>query len=109
MPISQALSVVPAGQVAMADQPDAQLFMALGHGAARRMSEFKAQGLANTAWAVAIATTGQPDAQLFMALARMAERRVEEFKAQDFANAAWAFATAGQPDAQLFMALAILV
>ena len=88
MPISQALSVVPAGQVAMAVQPDAQLFMALARMAEQRVGEFNEQDLANTAWALAVATVGQPRAQLFMALARMAERRVGEFKAQALANTA---------------------
>ena len=39
--------------------------------AERRLDEFNAQSLANTAWA--FATLGQQDEQLFQALARMAE------------------------------------
>ena len=68
------------------------------------MDQFKAQGLANTAWA--FATVGEPDVQLFAALARAAELRLGDFKVQDLANTAWAFATANQSDAQLFVALA---
>ena len=41
----------PAGQVALAGKPDAELFMALARMAERRVGEFKSQELANTAWA----------------------------------------------------------
>ena len=54
--------------------------------AERRLDEFNAQGLTNTAWA--FATVGQKDEQLFKVLARMAERRLDEFNAQDLANTA---------------------
>ena len=64
--------------------------------AERRLDQFNAQGLANTAWA--FATVGQKDDQLFKALARMAEQRLHEFNAQNLANTAWAFATVGQQD-----------
>jgi len=70
----------------------------------RRLDQFNAQELANTAWA--FATVGQQDEQLFQALARMAERRLDEFNAQELANMAWACATVGQQDEQLFKALA---
>ena len=60
MPISQALSVVPAGQVATANQSDAQLFAALARTAEWRLSDFKVQDLANTAWS--FATANQLDA-----------------------------------------------
>ena len=43
--------------------------MALARVAERRLGDFIAQGLANTAWA--FATAGQLDAQLFTALARV--------------------------------------
>ena len=75
--------------------------------AERRLDQFNAQGLANTAWA--FATVGQQDGQLFKALARMAERRLDQFNAQELANMAWAFATVGQQDVQLFKALAKMV
>ena len=67
----QALSVVPAGQVATANQPDAQLFVALARTAEWRLGDFNVQNLTNTTWA--FATANQPDAQLFAALARTAE------------------------------------
>ena len=72
----------------------------------RRLDKFKAQELANTAWA--FATAGQQDVQLFTALASVAvaEWRLGNFNAQDLANTAWAFATAGQSDEQLFAMLA---
>ena len=69
-----------------------------------RLSDFKVQELANTAWA--FATASQQDAQLFAELARAAELRLGDFNVQDLANTAWAFATASQQDAQLFAALA---
>ena len=52
-----------------------ELFKAFARMAERRLDEFNAQGLANTAWA--FATVNQQDAQLFAALARTAERRLE--------------------------------
>ena len=55
------------------DQQDAQLFKALAKMAERRLDQFNAQELANTAWA--FATAGQQDEQLFKAVAKMAERR----------------------------------
>ena len=64
--------------------------------AERHLDKFRAQELANTAWA--FATVGQPDKQLFKALARMAEQRLDKFNAQALANMAWAFARVGQRD-----------
>ena len=55
MPISQALSVVPAGQVKTAGPLDASLFTALAREAERRVGNFNAQDLAKTAWAFATA------------------------------------------------------
>ena len=52
MPISQTLSVVPAGQVASAGQLDAQLFTVLARMAKQRVGNFNSQELANTAWAL---------------------------------------------------------
>ena len=52
---SQALSVDPAGQVATASQQDAQLLAALARAAELRLGDFKAQDIANTAWAFATA------------------------------------------------------
>ena len=69
-------------------QKDEQLFQALAKMAERRLDQFNAQELANTAWAYA--TVGQKDEQLFDALARMAERRLEQFNVQNLANTAWA-------------------
>ena len=70
----------------------------------RRMGDFTAQALANTAWA--FVTASQSDAQLLAALARAAEWRVSGFNVQSLANTAWAFATTSQSDTQLFAALA---
>ena len=66
------------------------------------MKEFKAQHIANTAWA--FATLGRLDKLLFAALARTAEQRLCEFKAQEISNTAWAFATLGCLDELLFVA-----
>ena len=86
--ISQALSVVPAGQVAKVEHKDEQLFTALAAAAQRRMKDFTSQDLANTAWA--FATVERKDAQLFTALAAAAERRMRNFNSQNLANTAWA-------------------
>ena len=53
------------------------LFMALAKVAARRMGEFNAQALANTAWA--FATVGPPDSQLYTAAAGVAAQRTGDF------------------------------
>ena len=76
--------------LATVGQRDEQLFKVLARMAERRLDEFNAQNLANTAWALAVATVGQQDEQLFKALARMAEQRLDEFTAQGLANTAWA-------------------
>ena len=65
-----------------------------------RVTEFKAQELANIAWA--FATLALLDKTLFEALAREAKRRGSEFNAQSIANTAWAFAKPGQLDKTLF-------
>ena len=98
----EALSVIPAGQVATVGQQDVQLFKALAKMAEQRLDQFNAQDLANTAWA--FATMGQQDEQLFKALARMAKRCLDHLNAQGFANTAWAFAAADRQDEQLFKA-----
>ena len=67
------------------------------------MSEFNAQELANSAWA--LATASQLDEKLLMALAKAAQRRMTEFKHQSLANTAWAFAAMIRPDEKLLTAL----
>merc|ERR1712070_1100815 len=68
----------------------------IARAAERQISEFKAQELANLAWAFATAghTACSP---LFTAVATAAESRMPEFKPQELANLAWAFATLGCP------------
>ena len=56
---SQALSVVPAGQVTTADQKDASLFAMLTTAVQQRVDGFDPQQLANIAWA--FATAGQKE------------------------------------------------
>ena len=80
------------------------LFAALARAAERRLSEFRTQNIASTAWA--FATMKEPHEKLFAALARAAERGLSEFNGQDIANIAWAFATADRWDEKLFAALA---
>ena len=46
------LRVVPVGQVATVGQQDEQLFKVLAKMAERRLDQFNAQNLANTAWAL---------------------------------------------------------
>ena len=55
-------------------QRDKRLFTALATAAERRMSEFKPQELASTAWA--FATVKQQQENLFTGLARAAECQV---------------------------------
>ena len=67
--------------------------MAMARAAERCMSDFKAQELANTAWAFAKA--GQSDVQLFVAMASEVKRLMDNFSAQELVNIAWAFVTVG--------------
>ena len=60
------------------------MLRALASIAERRVGDFSAQGLANTAWAYAKAE--QSDALLFVVLAMVAERRGGDFNAQELAN-----------------------
>jgi hypothetical protein len=83
---------------------DAPLYRAFAKVIERRVGEFNAQDLANTAWAFAKAC--HEDALLFAALARASARRLDDFNPQDLVNTAWAFAKLGQLDAPLFAALA---
>ena len=62
------------------------LFATLAVAAEQRLSEFKAQEIANTAWA--FATMNHAHKQLFAALARAVERQLSEFNARDVANTA---------------------
>ena len=64
------------------------LFALLARVAQRRVGEFNAQELANTAWA--FATADQSDAPLFALVARVAQRCVGEFNAQDLRMTSWA-------------------
>lgn len=70
---------------------DVLLFAILAWVAEWRVEKFKAQEVANTAWA--FAATNQLHAPLYAALARAAKWRVGIFKVQELANTAWAFAT----------------
>ena len=65
---------------------DQKLLTAMAKAAEQRMSEFNAQGLANTTWV--FANVNRSEEKLFTALARAAEQRVSEFKAQELANTA---------------------
>ena len=63
------------------------------------MRDFKAQNLANTAWA--FAKVGHNEERLltwFTALAAAAKRCMGDFKSQELANTAWTFATLGHKD-----------
>ena len=75
-------------------QKDEQLFNVIAKMAERRLDEFNAQDLANTAWA--FVTVGQSNGSLFVTLASAAERCMGDFKPQALGNTIWAFATAGQ-------------
>ncbi|KAH8066009.1 hypothetical protein JL722_404 [Aureococcus anophagefferens] len=86
--------------------PDAvdALFAAVGRSAVRRVDEFNAQELGNTAWAYA--TAGRDHPALFDAIAASAMPRVDRFIAQNLANTVWAYATAGHARPDLFDAVA---
>merc|ERR1712151_1433782 len=92
------------GAFATAGFPNAEMFAVLAKADERRIGDFNAQNLANTAWA--FATAGFPHAELFAVLAKAAERRIGDFNAQGLADIAWAFATVGFPNAELFAVLA---
>jgi len=81
------------------------LFAVLAGAAERRLIEFNAQGLANTAWAFASLT--HRNEKLFSALAIAAEQRLSKFNTQCFINTSWAFATVKHRDEKLLSALAI--
>ena len=81
--------------------------MTLARASLRRVGDFNAQSLANTAWA--FATADQTDAPLFAVLSRATERCVCDFDAQTLTNTAWAFAIVIQADSRLFVALARVV
>ena len=73
-----------------------QLFTTLCSAADRRMADFDAQNVVNTAWAFAkVATAGWPELQLFLTLATEVEWHMADLNAQELANTAWAFTTAG--------------
>ena len=65
---------------------DAKLFQTFARASERRVGDFNAQSLANTAWA--FATADQMDASLFVVLARATERCMSNFNAQELTNAA---------------------
>ena len=67
----------------MADQSDASMFAALATAAERRMGDFNSQGLANAAWAFAMAS--HSNASLFAVLAKAAEQRMGDFNSQGLA------------------------
>ena len=61
----------------------------------RRLRDFNAQDLVNTAWALAVVPT---DESVVVLLARSVERRLRDFNAQDIANTAWALAAASRDE-----------
>ena len=70
----------------------------------RRLGDFNAQGLSNTAWA--FATAGHEAPELFAAIAvEVVRRRLGGFNEQELSNTAWAFATAGHASHELFNAI----
>ena len=77
------------------------LFATLARAAERRVGDFIAMHLANTAWV--FATASQSETSLLVALARAVERHIGDFDAQDFVKTAWAFTKLGKLDAPLFM------
>ena len=75
-------------------EPMCILFVTLTRAAYQRVGEFRAQSLANTAWA--FVKVVHSDAVLFAALARASEQLTFTFAPQKPASATLAFPTAGQ-------------
>eukprot|EP00747_Dinoflagellata_sp_TGD_P092989 gnl/TRDRNA2_/TRDRNA2_165604_c0_seq2.p1 gnl/TRDRNA2_/TRDRNA2_165604_c0~~gnl/TRDRNA2_/TRDRNA2_165604_c0_seq2.p1 ORF type:complete len:109 (+),score=17.23 gnl/TRDRNA2_/TRDRNA2_165604_c0_seq2:122-448(+) len=75
----------------------------MGTATEQRVSEFNSQGLANTAWALALSS--QADEMLFTAMARTAERRIHPAIATELVSTTWAFAAVMQCDEKLFTVL----
>ena len=82
------------------------MFAVLARSVEWRLGEFKAQEVANTAWAFVIVF--QSDALLLRVLPRQAEWQVGDFNVQDFANTAWALATADEPAQTLLEPISIV-
>ena len=72
----------------MANQSREKPFAALAREAVRRLSEFNAQGLANTAWA--FATVSHRDEKMLTVFARAVEWRVGEVNLQGVEMTLWA-------------------
>eukprot|EP00747_Dinoflagellata_sp_TGD_P119515 gnl/TRDRNA2_/TRDRNA2_173026_c9_seq1.p1 gnl/TRDRNA2_/TRDRNA2_173026_c9~~gnl/TRDRNA2_/TRDRNA2_173026_c9_seq1.p1 ORF type:complete len:107 (+),score=25.46 gnl/TRDRNA2_/TRDRNA2_173026_c9_seq1:41-361(+) len=83
---------------------DALLFGELAKAALPKVADFKAQNLANSAWA--FATTNRSGSLLFKVLAAASWRHFDDFQQQDLSNTSWAFSTQGYLDESLFGVLA---
>ena len=71
---------------------------------ARRIGDFKAQEITNSAWGCA--KSGFADQRFFGEIAAEAARQINEFNPQNLANTVWAFATASVVAERLFKAVA---
>lgn len=80
------------------------LLHAISSQAIARITAFKCQDLANSAWAVS--TLQGHDSPLCNAIAAQALARRSEFAAQSLANTAWSFATLLEPNETLLDAIA---
>ena len=81
-----------------------ELFATLARVAERQASEFNAQELANTAWA--LATMNLLYEKQFTTLVKEAKRQMSEFNTQGLANTTWALATVRTLAEKLITALA---
>ena len=98
--LSELGDALVAGQVAVGEYPREG-----GESAyAASLGEFKAQNLANMAWAFAAADL--PDEPLLKAWARMMDPLLDHVKMQELSNVAWSFATVEWSVEPLFAALA---
>ena len=79
---------------------------ALARAAERRVSQFDAQNLANTAWA--FAQVARSDAALFSALTMRTEQHTSDFNEQEIRMILWALSV-NQSDEKLFMELARII
>mmetsp|Transcript_16551 Transcript_16551/g.58788 ORF Transcript_16551/g.58788 Transcript_16551/m.58788 type:complete len:443 (-) Transcript_16551:21-1349(-) len=80
----------------------AALLAKVANEAPRRMRQFNAQELSNTAWA--FAKWGFDAPNLHAAIAEEAPKKIADFKAQELANIAWAYSRAGVEAPRLYAA-----
>jgi hypothetical protein len=80
------------------DHDQGQLLNAIASAAVRKLGDFGAQDLSNTAWA--FSTRLYLDVPLMHALAGAAVPTISQYEVQDLANTVWSFALRSVPDSE---------